>query len=186
MRLLGQLLTSLSEHFAIQTAQQRDLFAGADFSRLVCRFSARPGANRLATGRFLPFADTTRARVEVGFPAIFLAAWSRPGADAGAHREQQFFPVGRVGAGGTYLLQFFGIWIPVVQIGGGLVVLVTGWSMLNQKEGEKEWCPACRVRSRSRVCFGTGLLPAHSAGDRWSGVDFGGDYTGRKSAQRRI
>jgi multiple antibiotic resistance protein len=37
---------------------------------------------------------------------------------------------------GTYVLQFFGISIPVVQIGGGLVVLATGWSMLNQKEGE--------------------------------------------------
>lgn len=37
---------------------------------------------------------------------------------------------------GTYVLRFFGISIPVVQIGGGLVVLATGWSMLNQKEGE--------------------------------------------------
>jgi multiple antibiotic resistance protein len=37
---------------------------------------------------------------------------------------------------GTYVLRFFEISIPVVQIGGGLVVLATGWSMLNQKEGE--------------------------------------------------
>jgi multiple antibiotic resistance protein len=37
---------------------------------------------------------------------------------------------------GTYVLQFFGISIPVVQIGGGLVVLATGWSMLNQKDEE--------------------------------------------------
>jgi len=37
---------------------------------------------------------------------------------------------------GTYVLRFFGISIPVVQIGGGLVVLATGWSMLNQKDGE--------------------------------------------------
>ncbi len=35
---------------------------------------------------------------------------------------------------GTYVLRFFGISIPVVQIGGGLVVLATGWQMLNQKE----------------------------------------------------
>lgn len=37
---------------------------------------------------------------------------------------------------GTYVLQLFGISIPVVQIGGGLVVLATGWSMLNQKDSE--------------------------------------------------
>jgi multiple antibiotic resistance protein len=37
---------------------------------------------------------------------------------------------------GTYVLRFFGISIPVVQLGGGLVVLATGWQMLNQKEGE--------------------------------------------------
>jgi len=50
---------------------------------------------------------------------------------------------------GTYVLRFFGISIPVVQIGGGLVVLATGWSMLNQKEGEMKSdvrpvdCPTC-------------------------------------------
>jgi multiple antibiotic resistance protein len=37
---------------------------------------------------------------------------------------------------GTYVLRFFGISIPVVQIGGGLVVLATAWSMLNHKEEE--------------------------------------------------
>jgi multiple antibiotic resistance protein len=37
---------------------------------------------------------------------------------------------------GTYVLRFFGISIPIVQIGGGLVVLSTGWAMLNQKDGE--------------------------------------------------
>ncbi|HXJ93902.1 MAG TPA: MarC family protein [Terriglobia bacterium] len=37
---------------------------------------------------------------------------------------------------GTYVLRFFGISIPVVQIGGGLVVLATGWQMLSPKEGE--------------------------------------------------
>ena len=37
---------------------------------------------------------------------------------------------------GTYVLRFFGISIPVVQVGGGLVVLATGWSMLSQKQDE--------------------------------------------------
>lgn len=35
---------------------------------------------------------------------------------------------------GTHILTFFGISIPVVQVGGGLVVVSTGWAMLKQKE----------------------------------------------------
>jgi multiple antibiotic resistance protein len=50
---------------------------------------------------------------------------------------------------GTYVLRFFGISVPVVQVGGGLVVLAAGWSMLNSKEGELKSdvrqvdCPTC-------------------------------------------
>lgn len=35
---------------------------------------------------------------------------------------------------GTHVLAFFGISLPVVQVGGGLLVIATGWSMLNRKE----------------------------------------------------
>ena len=35
---------------------------------------------------------------------------------------------------GTHILSFFGISLPVVQVGGGLIVISTGWSMLNEKE----------------------------------------------------
>lgn len=35
---------------------------------------------------------------------------------------------------GTHVLAFFGISLPVVQVGGGLVVISTGWSLLKQKE----------------------------------------------------
>jgi multiple antibiotic resistance protein len=35
---------------------------------------------------------------------------------------------------GTHILNFFGISIPVVQVGGGLVVISNGWAMLNQKD----------------------------------------------------
>src|SRR6202048_2947361 len=38
---------------------------------------------------------------------------------------------------GTYILAFFGISLPVVQVGGGLVLAVTGWSMLKQKDDEE-------------------------------------------------
>jgi len=34
---------------------------------------------------------------------------------------------------GSHLLSFFGISLPVVQVGGGLIVISTGWAMLNQK-----------------------------------------------------
>jgi multiple antibiotic resistance protein len=35
---------------------------------------------------------------------------------------------------GTHILTFFGISIPVVQVGGGLVVISTGWVMLKQSD----------------------------------------------------
>jgi multiple antibiotic resistance protein len=35
---------------------------------------------------------------------------------------------------GTHILNFFGISIPVVQIGGGLIVISNGWTMLKSKE----------------------------------------------------
>lgn len=35
---------------------------------------------------------------------------------------------------GSHVLSFFGISLPVVQVGGGLIVISTGWLMLNQKD----------------------------------------------------
>src|SRR6202795_5284587 len=35
---------------------------------------------------------------------------------------------------GTYILRFFGISIPVVQVGGGLIVISNGWALLKSKE----------------------------------------------------
>jgi multiple antibiotic resistance protein len=39
---------------------------------------------------------------------------------------------------GTHILAFFGISIPVVQVGGGLVLTSTGWAMLKQKSNVDE------------------------------------------------
>jgi multiple antibiotic resistance protein len=39
---------------------------------------------------------------------------------------------------GTYVLAFFGISLPVVQVGGGLIVIATGWTLLKQRDDEKE------------------------------------------------
>src|SRR5215471_9635008 len=37
---------------------------------------------------------------------------------------------------GTYVLSFFGISLPVVQVGGGLIVISTGWAMLKQPDDD--------------------------------------------------
>ncbi len=37
---------------------------------------------------------------------------------------------------GTYILAFFGISLPVVQVGGGLIVVSTGWTMLKQRDDD--------------------------------------------------
>jgi multiple antibiotic resistance protein len=38
---------------------------------------------------------------------------------------------------GTYVLALFGISLPVVRIGGGLLVVATAWQMLHQKEDDE-------------------------------------------------
>ena len=37
---------------------------------------------------------------------------------------------------GSHVLSFFGISLPVVQVGGGLIVISTGWAMLKQSDDE--------------------------------------------------
>jgi multiple antibiotic resistance protein len=37
---------------------------------------------------------------------------------------------------GTYILGFFGISVPVVQVGGGLVVVATGWGLLRHSDDD--------------------------------------------------
>lgn len=39
---------------------------------------------------------------------------------------------------GSYVLSFFGISLPVVQVGGGLVLAAMGWRMLREAEGSEE------------------------------------------------
>ena len=38
---------------------------------------------------------------------------------------------------GIYILAFFGISLPVVQVGGGLILVATGWTLLKQRDDEK-------------------------------------------------
>jgi multiple antibiotic resistance protein len=37
---------------------------------------------------------------------------------------------------GTHILAFFGVSLPVVQVGGGLVVIAAGWKLLNQDDDD--------------------------------------------------
>jgi multiple antibiotic resistance protein len=39
---------------------------------------------------------------------------------------------------GTHILRFFGISLPVVQVGGGLVVISTGWTMLKANDDDDD------------------------------------------------
>ncbi len=43
-----------------------------------------------------------------------------------------------IGLLGTSILKFFGISIPIVQLSGGLVIVGTGWSMLNRKSAQAD------------------------------------------------
>ncbi len=36
---------------------------------------------------------------------------------------------------GSHVLSFFGISLPVVQVGGGMIVVASGWALLKEKDG---------------------------------------------------
>jgi len=64
---------------------------------------------------------------------------------------------------GTYILAFFGISLPVVQVGGGLVVISTGWTLLrrpadddDREQGSKK---ECEEQTYSRQAFYPLTLP---------------------------
>jgi multiple antibiotic resistance protein len=38
---------------------------------------------------------------------------------------------------GTHILAFFGISLPAVQVGGGMVVIATGWNLLKRRDDEE-------------------------------------------------
>ncbi len=65
---------------------------------------------------------------------------------------------------GTYILAFFGISLPVVQVGGGLVVISTGWALLRQSNdddasGDKTSRHECNETDYSRQAFYPLTLP---------------------------
>jgi multiple antibiotic resistance protein len=42
---------------------------------------------------------------------------------------------------GAHVLSFFGVSLPVVQVGGGLIVISAGWAMLNQTDTNDQGSP---------------------------------------------
>jgi len=61
---------------------------------------------------------------------------------------------------GTYILTFFGISLPVVQVGGGLIVISTGWAMLNRSDDEDDNREGkVRKKITSRDEFKTAFYP---------------------------
>ena len=80
---------------------------------------------------------------------------------------------------GTHILAFFGISLPVVQVGGGLLVMSTGWMMLNQKlEDEKQGASPSLGGSERHLqeCF----LSADHATDGRARLDLDSDYAWRQ------
>lgn len=63
---------------------------------------------------------------------------------------------------GTHILAFFGISLPVVQVGGGLIVISTGWALLrqpNEDNGEEGTRRECSEADFARQAFYPLTLP---------------------------
>src|SRR5450631_4334439 len=63
---------------------------------------------------------------------------------------------------GTHILAFFGISLPVVQVGGGLVVISTGWGLLRRPDdegGDGNAARPCNEANYARQAFYPLTLP---------------------------
>jgi multiple antibiotic resistance protein len=62
---------------------------------------------------------------------------------------------------GTYILAFFGISLPVVQVGGGLIVISTGWTLLRQSndKASQSGSQTCNESDFARQAFYPLTLP---------------------------
>jgi len=63
---------------------------------------------------------------------------------------------------GTHILAFFGISLPVVQVGGGLIVISTGWTLLRESGDDEDEQPGqkgCSESDYTRQAFYPLTLP---------------------------
>ena len=79
---------------------------------------------------------------------------------------------------GSYILEFFGISIAAVQFGGGLVVTVSGWHILNRRTDvadRQSDAPQRQLRDSLQ-----GLLSADPAAYGWPRLDRRGHHAGQQ------
>jgi hypothetical protein len=81
---------------------------------------------------------------------------------------------------GAHVLSFFGISLPVVQVGGGLIVISSGWAMLNQKNASRS--RLSQANRHLRRCSEPGVLPADASFDSWPRLHLDCDHFGRECA----
>lgn len=60
---------------------------------------------------------------------------------------------------GTHILTLFGISLPVVQVGGGLIVVSTGWAMLNRSDDDDDGHEGTRKKMAPRNKFTNAFYP---------------------------
>lgn len=60
---------------------------------------------------------------------------------------------------GSHVLHFFGVSIPVVQVAGGLIVSVTGWNLLGQRDADMKEGKAVDVAAATQQAFYPLTLP---------------------------
>ena len=82
---------------------------------------------------------------------------------------------------GPYLLEFFGIRLPVVRIAGGFVVTALGWKLLTQEDWSDHADSDLPARSRRKI---GSFLPAHHAPHGRSGLDVGRNHHRQSQAPR--
>ena len=83
---------------------------------------------------------------------------------------------------GSYILAFFGISLPVVQVAGGLVLTATGWSLLSRPPGEASADRA--VETTHRDWLQQSFYPLDAAADRRARFAVGGCHARRECVGR--
>ena len=84
---------------------------------------------------------------------------------------------------GTNILAFFGISLPVVQVGGGMVVIATAWGLLNRRD-DQDGRPDSKHSASASDPLSPRLLSVDAAADGGAGLDLGGDHCRSQSSSR--
>ena len=91
---------------------------------------------------------------------------------------------------GTHILAFFGVSLPVVQVGGGLIITAVGWKLLNRPDDDAK-APESSSKPLKEDAYLTayhdapGILSFDNAADRGAWFDFRSDRRGCKPGAPR-